>query len=114
MKKVFLALVLFAISLNCSSQTFREEQRETQTEHKEISITIQGKVFKCYTTGSGCHYLKRVSKKGSEYIQHLGFKTDKKFKNQVIFSDKKETHYWYFQLTKNGFPKKVKLIKEEV
>ena len=110
MKKVFIGIVIMILSAAYSQaqMTFKETAKATK-EVKEVQLTISGKVFTCEVSGSGCYYLPRVSKNSKEYKQYLGYKTAYKHEGKEVFSDKKETKYWYWKLGKTGWPSKVVL-----
>lgn len=78
-----------------------------------VSITVDGIDFLVFRTSSNNHYYERTSKKGNIYRVYLGYSTNLLFNTKNVYSNKVASQYYILTFNKNGYPKKIPLIKKD-
>lgn len=114
---IVLSFLTFAPTATATAQTFARANplvapaNPIGNASTEI-IIVAGKRFAGGTSRTGSVYVTRTSKAGKEYKQYLGYYTSKKFEGKAVFRNKDASQFFIYDLSRNGWPKKVMLVAQ--
>ena len=106
MKNIILLLAVSLISLLSVGQTFTEVN-PSDSPSKPIELAVGDTTYTVFETRTGTIKLQRIAKSGNEYWMYLGFMTEYRHDNHIIFQNAKRTNYYYYVVGNSGYPKAV-------
>jgi hypothetical protein len=111
---LFITIMLGSITLIQAQSTPNFSLKTPIDATISFTLTVDTLTFDAFQSRTGSIYILRTSKNtGNQYKSYLGYPTTHKYENHDVYSNKDVTEYWILGLTKNGYPKKVRLLEEQ-
>lgn len=114
MKTLALMLVIALHSFSLVGQTMKFEEASKTTEATSPlptkHLVIEDSTFMVHETSKGGYKLLRTSKSGNDYWQYLGYETTESYEGKTVWTNAKQTEYYYYVVGRTGYPSKRKLV----